>query len=143
MSSADTMGDEGDGMALGEAVETMSEELIENGARQTSCRSLGTWSGGLPHGRWCAACWLGWRANVAVARARSWRAMIAAPCPGRVGPPMAARGRSPKIPFEACVLRALRVCFRPRNIRHCACGCVPENAREDPLPAGAPGVLAR
>ena len=51
MSSADTMGDEGDGMALGEAVETMSEELIENGARQTSCRSLGTWSGGLPHGR--------------------------------------------------------------------------------------------
>ena len=45
------MVDEGDGMALGEAVETMSEELIENGARQTSCRSLGAWSGGLPYGR--------------------------------------------------------------------------------------------
>ena len=47
---------------------------------------------------------------------------------------------SSKIPFETCVLRALRVCFRPRNIRHCACGCVPEAAREDPLRAGAPAT---
>ena len=66
--------------------------------------------------------------------------MRAAPCPRRVAPPLAARRCSPKIPFEACVLRALRVCSRPRNIRYCACGCVPEAAREDPLRAGAPAT---
>ena len=33
--------------------------------------------------------------------------------------------------------QAVCVCFRPQNIHHCACECVPENARDD-YPAGTP-----
>ena len=39
--------------------------------------------------------------------------------PRRVDPPMTAGRCSSKIPFETCVLRALRVCFGDENIRHC------------------------
>ena len=76
-------------------------------------------SGGLPHGRWCAACWLGCRANITVSLA--WRsvAVIAPPCPRNLVPvAVHSRLRGPRR-ISAVDVNAARMFSSPKHTPLC------------------------